>query len=139
MTFNLKKINRLTVIIILGLALLLPQITLAQSKPADGFYGLDQTAENAGITVPEGNASAEANLQFMVGRIINYLFGLVGVIALTVVLVGGYLWMTAQGESDQVDKAKKIIIQSIIGLIITVGAYSITAFVVPAVLARTAK
>jgi len=51
----------------------------------------------------------------------------------------GYLWMTARGESDQVDKAKKIIVQSIIGLVITVGAYSITAFVVPALLKRTAQ
>ena len=125
MTFNLKKINRLTVIIILGLALLLPQITLAQSKPADGFYGLDQTAENAGITVPEGNASAEANLQFMVGRIINYLFGLVGVIALTVVLVGGYLWMTGLGNEEKIGKAKKLIINGINGLIVMFLAYAL--------------
>jgi flagellar basal body-associated protein FliL len=37
--------------------------------------------------------------------------------------------MTARGNDQQVEKAKNLIIQSIIGLIIILSAYAITAFV----------
>ncbi len=73
------------------------------------------------------------------GLVIQTALSFVGIIFLSLMTYAGFLWMTARGESDQVDKAKKMIVQSIIGLGITVGAYSITAFVVPAILARTAK
>jgi hypothetical protein len=46
--------------------------------------------------------------------------------------------MTAAGEQEKIEKAKKIIRGAVIGLIITVGAYSITAFIVPRVLERAA-
>ncbi|MEK7084558.1 MAG: hypothetical protein AAB932_04955, partial [Patescibacteria group bacterium] len=46
-------------------------------------------------------------------------------------------WMIARGAQDEIDKSKKIITGAIIGLILTVGAYSITSFIVPAVLERT--
>ena len=73
------------------------------------------------------------------GIVVQAALSFVGIIFLILMVYAGYLWMTARGESDQVDKAKKIIIQSIIGLAITVGAYSITAFVVPTLLERTTQ
>jgi hypothetical protein len=45
--------------------------------------------------------------------------------------------MTARGESDPVDKAKDIIKQSIIGLIIIFLAYALTGFIINAVIRAT--
>jgi hypothetical protein len=45
--------------------------------------------------------------------------------------------MTARGDEGKVDKAIEIIRAAVIGMIITVGAYSITNFVVPTILERT--
>ena len=39
------------------------------------------------------------------------------------------MWMTAQGDSGQVTKAKDLLINALIGLIIITAAYSITTFV----------
>jgi hypothetical protein len=39
------------------------------------------------------------------------------------------MWMTAQGNSAQVDKAKDLLINAVIGLVIVTAAYSITSFV----------
>jgi hypothetical protein len=39
------------------------------------------------------------------------------------------MWMTAQGNAGQVDKAKDLLINAIIGLVIVSAAYSITLFV----------
>lgn len=91
--------------------------------------------------VKAGYASGTNDTTFAetLGVVVKTALSFVGIIFLSLMVYAGYLWMTARGESDQVDKAKKIIVQSIIGLIITVGAYSITAFVVPAVLERTAQ
>lgn len=73
------------------------------------------------------------------GTVVQAALSFVGIIFLSLMVYAGYLWMTARGETEQVEKAKKIIIQSVVGLAITVGAYSITAFVVPAVLERTTQ
>ncbi len=94
---------------------------------------------NAANKAGYASGTNETTFAATLGTVVKTALSFVGVIFLSLMVYAGYLWMTARGESDQVDKAKKIIVQSIIGLIITVGAYSITAFVVPAVLARTAK
>jgi hypothetical protein len=43
---------------------------------------------------------------------------------------GGYTWMTSFGNSQKVDKAKELIVDAIIGLIIILLAYAIAGFVV---------
>jgi hypothetical protein len=44
-------------------------------------------------------------------------------------IYAGILWMTAQGNDQQVTKAKTLMINSVIGIIIVFAAYAITAFV----------
>lgn len=67
--------------------------------------------------------------------IITPLFGLLGALFLVLIIYAGFLWMTAGGESKQVDKAKSILINSTIGLIITLAAYAITNFIFDAITA----
>jgi hypothetical protein len=44
-------------------------------------------------------------------------------------IYGGYLWLAARDNKDQVEKAQDIIKNSILGLIVVLAAYAITAFV----------
>ncbi len=71
------------------------------------------------------------------GNIVKAALSFVGVIFLSLTVYAGFLWMNARGDDGEIDKAKEIIKAAIIGLIITVGAYSITAFIIPRVLERT--
>lgn len=71
----------------------------------------------------------EANLLDVVGAVVGVALGLVGTVFLILMIYAGYNWMTAQGEEEKVTKAKAIIIQSIIGIIIVVGAYAAWRFV----------
>ncbi|MBU0661253.1 hypothetical protein KKG22_03685 [Patescibacteria group bacterium] len=91
------------------------------------------TAEKAGYENVNDISLAEN-----VGYMIRLLLSFVGTIFLVLMVYAGYLWMTARGDEGKVDKAMDIIKAAIIGLIITVGAYSITAFVVPKIVARSA-
>ena len=96
--------------------------------PAAGFAaggiedvkgGLDLTASTAGIS------TEETDLPKILGKFINYLFGIVAVIFLTITLAGGYIWMTAGGNEENVKKAKSFIINGINGMIVIFLAYAL--------------
>lgn len=75
--------------------------------------------------VPTGSGD---QLIVVIGNLINVVLAMLGLILLGFLLYAGFLWMTAQGEDDQVKKAKSIIKNAIIGLVITTLAFSITNF-----------
>lgn len=81
--------------------------------------------------------ATETTLAENIGFIIQVALSFVGTIFLVLVVYGGILWMTARGDEGQVDKSKEIIQRAVIGLVITVGAYSITAFVVPRIVEQS--
>jgi len=55
---------------------------------------------------------------------------LLGIVAVVIILIGGFKWMTAGGNQDEVDKAKKLITNGIIGLAIILAAFAISKFVI---------
>jgi len=94
---------------------------------------VNKTAIRAGYDKDTGPTTLSANI----GSFIKIALSFVGVIFLALMVYAGFLWLTARGESEPVEKAGKIIKTAVIGFIITVGAYSITNFVVPKVLEKT--
>ena len=56
---------------------------------------------------------------------INLLLGFAGVLAFIYLLWGGIQWITAGGDKDALDKARKRITQALIGLSIVFSAYAI--------------
>ncbi|MEA2020226.1 MAG: pilin [Patescibacteria group bacterium] len=49
-----------------------------------------------------------------------------GVLLFGMLIFGGFLWLTAQGDEDQVEKAQKVLSSAVIGLVIVVAAFFIT-------------
>lgn len=72
-----------------------------------------------------------------IASIINVALGLLGIVAVVIVLIGGFKWMTAGGEQGKVDEAKKLITSGIIGLAIIVSAYAIAQFVIDSLMKAT--
>ncbi len=64
-----------------------------------------------------------------VATVIKAFLSVLGLIFMVLLIYSGFLWMTAGGNAEQVQKAKDGIIRSIIGLIIIISAYSIMHFV----------
>ncbi len=91
-------------------------------------YGLQETGDSGGFDISGTRSLAE-----VAGTVVLTALSLLGVIFTSLVIYGGYLWMTAQGKQDQVGKAKEILISAIIGLFITLGAYIITTLVFQAI------
>lgn len=73
--------------------------------------------------------SARESMLDKVGGIVGLILSFLGVIFLALTVFAGFLWMTAQGNSAKVDRAKDLLINAVIGLIIIVAAYSITLFI----------
>lgn len=65
-----------------------------------------------------------------------------GVIFVALIIVGGFIWMTAQGNAAKTKTAGKLIVAAVIGLIIIVASYTISSWVAdtfsPPVLQTTA-
>ncbi len=72
-------------------------------------------------------------------RVINYLLGLVGTLFIVYIVYAGYLWMTAGGEEQQIEKAKDHMKNGVIGLVIILAAFSITLFVTKYLIRATAQ
>ena len=81
-----------------------------------------------------GNIETDRDLAGIIVLVINTVLGLLGVIFLVLIIYAGFLWMTAGGNEDQVGKAKGLLINAIIGVIIIVAAYAISYFVLDAIL-----
>lgn len=72
----------------------------------------------------------QTDLPTIIGRIINIFLGFMGIVLLVIIIYAGWLWMTAGGNNEQIEKAKLWIRNGIIGLIIIVSSFAITAFVI---------
>jgi len=51
---------------------------------------------------------------------------------LLMMIYGGFLMLTSSGSSGQIDKAKKIIVGAVIGLVIVFAAYTAVQFILGA-------
>ena len=66
----------------------------------------------------------------IITQIITIVLAFLGLIAVIIILLGGFKWMTAGGNEDKVGEAKKMMTQGLIGLIIILAAYGIASFVI---------
>lgn len=89
--------------------------------------GLTQkTAEGGGYSAADASDTA---LSQTVGRIAAIVFSLTGTIFFVLTVVAGVMWMTAGGNDEKLEKARKILSAAVIGLTIALMGYSITFFV----------
>lgn len=72
----------------------------------------------------------------ILGLYTNGIIGFLGLIFLVLIIWGGFKWMTAQGNEEQIGRAKKVILNAALGLAIILLARIITTLfiniVVPA-------
>jgi hypothetical protein len=64
-----------------------------------------------------------------IGTIVGVGLSFIGVLFLVLLIYGGFTWMMARGNQQDVTKAIDLIQAAIIGLIIVLSAYAITAYV----------
>lgn len=128
----LKTATAGVLVAVMGVALAVP---VQASNLNDRIRGTDSLLNNVGSDTYGGDTTgAKDSLTKVIVRLINFALSLIGIIFLILVIYAGFLWMTAGGNEDQVDKAKKLIINSVIGILVIVAAYAFTNFVLDEIL-----
>ena len=93
------------------------------------FYALPAHAQNTQLPNPLGTTDPRV----IAGTIIKGFISISGTIALLMFIYGGFLWMTAMGKPEVVDKGKKILLWTTLGIIIIASAYVLTTAVFNAI------
>lgn len=110
----MKKI--IAIIISLSL-LLLPALSLAQ--------GL----KDAGGKLSDTQVGLSSDLPGTASNVVNIVFYIVGTLFLILVIYGSFVWLKAAGREEEINRAKKIIYTSVVGLIVVMASYAITNFI----------
>jgi hypothetical protein len=86
-------------------------------------------ANSFGLEYGTASGLGTSDIRQTVAQIINVALSLLGIVALVIILAGGFKWMTAGGNEEKVGEARKMIFSGIIGLAIILSAFAIARFV----------
>ena len=76
-----------------------------------------------------GGSTNKTNLMGTLNTVINVVLAVVGFVAVIMIILGGISFITSQGDSSKVTKARNTILYGVIGLVIALLAYAIVNFV----------
>lgn len=122
----------------LALLILTPAFAITSNVNAAPIepWGTDsETGGEGGIqdTIGLGNKDPRT----IAASVINVVLGFLGIVAVVIILLGGFKWMTAAGNEDKVEEAKKLISAGIIGLVIILAAFGIASYVIKSLMGVT--
>lgn len=115
---------------VVALFLLAPLANIGLAADSAPIFGkatekLQTTSEAAELGDPSDTDPAQ-----VVSNAVNTVIGLLGIVAVILVIYAGGLWLTAAGSEEKVTKAKKILRSTVVGIVIVGLAYGITTFVI---------
>lgn len=110
-----KKLTTYIITSVILTALIMPQIILA--VPVDPLIG-----PRLGL--------GTTDFKTAVINFIQLVLGFLGLIAVIMVLIGGFTWMTSMGDEERVGRAKKTISGAVIGIVLVLVSWSIVTFVI---------
>lgn len=128
MTLHMKKVAGFAASLALAATIALP--TIASAALTENDLGLNVI--NSSISLGSGDVRQTA------AKIINVALGFLGIIAVVIVLLGGFKYMISGGNEEKTTEAKNLIVSGIIGLAIILSAWAITSFVISRLINATA-
>ncbi|MCX6785267.1 MAG: hypothetical protein NTZ18_00240 [Candidatus Komeilibacteria bacterium] len=99
--------------------------------------GLAHGAASLGLELAASTGLGTRDLKETIIQVLNVILGFLGIIAVIIILLGGFKWMTAGGGDDKIGEAKKLISGGIIGLVVVLAAYAIAIYVVNTISSAT--
>lgn len=100
-------------------------------------YSLAAIVDTGTSTVDSSIKLSNTSPIKVVTSIINIFLGLLSLIAVSLVLYGGFIWMTSNGSEEKIGTAKKILRNAVVGLLIILSAWGIAYFILSRVLTAT--
>lgn len=88
-----------------------------------------QVCDSIGQGGDSGCGSGAGRIQGVIETVINILSAVGGIIAVIMIIISGFKFLTAGGDSNNVSSAKNTIVYAIVGLIVIAFAQVIVRFV----------
>ncbi|MFA4891581.1 MAG: hypothetical protein WC604_04540 [Candidatus Gracilibacteria bacterium] len=129
---SVKKARNGVIYSLLGLIILLVANTFVENV----FYTIDKDMYST--TGAEPTTSIERGIEELTG-ITNLVVSFVGPLLLLLILVGGIMYLTAGGEEEKMNKAKRLLIAAVIGVIVIYGAFAIVSTLTTGYFSKPAK
>jgi len=115
------KIKLATTALLLA-AVLIPSagVLAAAGDLTDGF----------GVGFANNIGLQNANPKNVIVNVIQVILSFLAIVAVIIILIGGFLWMTAGGNDEKVTQGRKYLVNGAIGLLIVLAAFAITNFLI---------
>ncbi len=117
----MKKIMKNFLSLIVLSLIFVPMLSMAAGTLTTNQLGVDEI--QSGIALGDKNPMETAT------TLINTAMIFLGLIAVAIVLLAGFKWMTAGGSDDKITEAKKLMSAGVVGLVILLSAWGIAKFV----------
>lgn len=72
--------------------------------------------------VNNSDVSGALTLSAIAMNVLNFLLGILGVLAMVMLVIGGMMYLTSAGDEDRIDKGKKIFTYSLIGIVVAMSS-----------------
>ena len=139
----MKKLMEKGTILAMALLVLTPVLAFSTPVFAAGPITEDEAWGGGATGVNKTSLQGQIGLgdrdpREIVASVVRIILGFLGIIAVVIILLGGFKWMTAGGNEDKVGEAKKLIMAGIIGLVIILASWGIATFVLNQLIIATA-
>jgi len=98
----------------------------AQEKLKNSVHGKGSQFNEASNVFGINIVQDVPTLGVIIGNVINIIFGFLGVGLVLVIIYSGFMYMTSQGEPEKAKKARRTLVNAIIGAAIVILAWSIS-------------
>lgn len=123
-----------TVLTVFGLS----GVAMVSPALAGGFCPDGSTWDTSYTKCSEGKggiADKEDDLMKVLNTVINVVLGVIGFVAVAMIILSGISYTTSQGDAAKTTKARNTILYGVVGLVIALLAFAIVNFVLNSVFA----
>lgn len=107
-------------------------LLLPLCKAANGQKSIDNIIKDKRTIVAyrAGYDTSTFKIAELQATYLKAVLSFLGVVFLVLIIYGGFVWMKAQGNAEEAGKAKSIIINASIGLVIVLASYAISEYII---------
>lgn len=113
---NVYKFLALSLVLVFSLSFF--NVVLANNTPP---------SDNLTIVSLDNHIGSD-DIPLIIGRVISAVLGIVGSLSLLMFVYGGFTWMTAAGNEQNITKGKNIVIWATVGIFIVFFSYALIKF-----------
>lgn len=128
---KLKPNKKIAIVSLVAISAIFLFLNLKPIYAAVDVFGGQQA------TIQDNLGLSSQNPMITAAKVVRIALGFLGLIAVILVLYGGWTWMTSGGAPDKIEKARKTLINAAIGLLIILSAFGLVTFILNSLLGAT--